>query len=468
MKEKYKNKVVKYFIIFMVLMFVMTFISRMVYSEKLPRVTLTNVKQQSIVHNITGNGTIEALKKNPVFVTSGLRVNEVLVKDGDSVKSGDVLLKLDMDYLNEKIITSESEISSEISSQQGAFNNVTKHPVFTESDLRVSEVYVMPGDSVANGQAIIKLDMDYLIVKMNDLENEIESDARNRDGFYDNEENAAGDALSASMNIKYDQLARYESIYNRNGVINSNIDGVVTNINVSPGDITSDVAVALLSGDPKYNSEMNIKIDRLEKLKVLAAEGGVIVSKSSGVVSDINIRLGDITSEVSVLNVTDISAGVYFSSQITESLVQYISIGDHINISFRNGKIRVYNCEVKNIKKILSDKDYVLEVSVDDKDLQIGEIGTFKSSVLSDSKYYCFPLEAVHFDNDSKTEGYVYIMKETEGFIYMENEVHKLNITINDSNDLYYGTSNLDIIGDEKFVLSSNKKLSEGQKVRVS
>ena len=468
MKEKFKNKILKYFIVFLVLMLAMTFISRMVYAEKLPRVTLTNVKQQSIVHNITGNGTLEAVKKNPVFITSGLRVNEVLVKDGDSVKSGDVLLKLDMDYLNEKIVTSESEISSEISSQQGAFNNITKHPVFTESGLRVSEVYVMPGDAVANGQAIIKLDMDYLIVKMNDLENEIVSDVRNRDGCYEHEDNAAGDALSASMNIKYDQLARYESIYNRNGIINSNIDGVVTNVNVSPGDITSDAAVALLSGDPRYNSEMDIKRDRLEKLKALATEEGVIVSKVAGVVSDVNIRSGDITSEISVLNVADISAGVYFSSQIPESSVKYISIGDHITISFRNGKLRVDNCEVKNIKKMTSDKAYILEVNVDNKDLHIGEIGEFRSSVLSDSKYYCFPLEAVHFDNDSKTAGYVYVMKETEGFIYMENEVHKLNITINDSNDSYYGTSNLDVIGDEKFVLSSNKKLSEGQKVRVS
>lgn len=149
-------------------------------------------------------------------------------------------------------------------------------------------------------------------------------------------------------------------------------------------------------------------------------------------------------------------------------LVKYISIGDHITINFRNGKLRADNCEVTNIKKSQSEKDYLVEVSLDNDNVQIGEIGEFKSSVLSDTKYYCFPSTSVHFDTDSKTEGYVYIINETEGFIDMEYEVHKMNIAINDSNDSYYGTSQLDIIGDEKFVLSSTKELSEGQKVRVS
>lgn len=468
MKEKFKNKILKCFIVFLVVMLALTFISRMIYAEKLPRVTLTNVKQQSIVHNISGSGTVEAMKKNPVFIPSGLRVNEVMVKDGDIVESGDILLKLDMDYLNEKIISCESEISSELNSQQGGFINITKHPIFTESELRVNEVYVMPGDTVSNGQALIKLDMNYLIVKMNALENEIDSDCRNRDGCYEREDYTAADALSASMNIKYDQLARYESIYNRDGIINSDIDGVVTNVNVCPGDTTTDTAVVLLSNDPRYNGTMDLKRNQLEILKAIVAEKGAIASDTTGVVTDLNIKSGDITSDTSVLNIADTSSGMYFSSQISEALVKYISIGDHITINFRNGKLRADNCEVTNIKKSQSEKDYLVEVSLDNDNVQIGEIGEFKSSVLSDTKYYCFPSTSVHFDTDSKTEGYVYIINETEGFIDMEYEVHKMNIAINDSNDSYYGTSQLDIIGDEKFVLSSTKELSEGQKVRVS
>lgn len=465
--DKFKNKMLKYFIAFLAIMFAMTFISRMLYSERLPRVTAASVKYQSIVHYIKGSGTVEAVKKNPFFVSSGLRVNEVMVKDGDKVNSGDVLFTLDMEYLNEKISSYESEISYELNSQPGVYNNTTKSPVFTESGLRVREVYVMPGDTVSDGQALFRLDMDYLTVKINDLTNEINSDIFNREGCYAREDNNSADAISAAMNVKLDQAARYESIYSRDGVIYSNMDGVVTNVNISPGDITSDTAAVLLSSDPQYSDTVNIKRTQIEKLRVLAENNGNVVSNTTGTVSDLNIRPGDITGDTSALCISDSSAGMYFSSQLSEADASYISIGDTVTVRFRNGKIRSENCEITNIKKSQQEKEYIIEASIKNDQVQIDEIGEFNFSAMSSSKYYCFPASAVHFDSESRTEGYVYLLKETEGFIDVENEVWMMRVTIDDSNDAYYGVASPDIMGDEQFVLSSTKELSDRQKVRI-
>ena len=83
MKEKFKQKALKYFVIFLLVMFVMTFISRMIYTNNLPRVTAARVSSQSLSHQVECSGTLEARKKTPVFVPEGIKIADKAVKNGD-------------------------------------------------------------------------------------------------------------------------------------------------------------------------------------------------------------------------------------------------------------------------------------------------------------------------------------------------------------------------------------------------
>ena len=68
MKDKIKKKAIKYFIIFLAVMLIMTFVSRMFYTECMPRVRVTQIKNHSIPHEYELNGVTEALKQQPVFI----------------------------------------------------------------------------------------------------------------------------------------------------------------------------------------------------------------------------------------------------------------------------------------------------------------------------------------------------------------------------------------------------------------
>ena len=52
-------------------MLILTFVSRMVYTESMPRVSCMQIKNQSISHELEYGGTVEALKSLPIFVPEG-------------------------------------------------------------------------------------------------------------------------------------------------------------------------------------------------------------------------------------------------------------------------------------------------------------------------------------------------------------------------------------------------------------
>lgn len=468
MKEKFKVKAVKYFLIFIVIMLVMTFISRMVYVSKLPRVMTTKIKTQALSHSVKCNGILEAVKRNPVIVPEGLRVSEVVVKPGDKVLNGDLLLQFDKEYLSEKISDLEKEIKSELETLPGAYDTTNKIPIFTQPDLRISEVYVKQGDSVQIGQELIRLDYDYLYDMINSLQNDLNSDLITRDGYYENDDNSSADALTNIIDEKQRKIDKYNAIASNGGVVYSSISGVVTDLNVTAGSITLDSAIALISEDPKLSFSISEKKTKLEKLKKVAEADGKIVSLSDGVISEVFLSAGDFTTETAAFIISDTSAGTVFTANITEEDIKYIAVGDIVSISFRNGKVRIDDCEVTLIIKGETEGSYKIEIPVVNEQLNIGEVGHLSTSVLSDQVYNCLPYSAVSFENNTEMEGYVYVIEEIEGFLGTEYIVHKNSISIDDKNDTFYGTSSIVLDNSAYIVLSSSKELSEGQKVRLA
>ena len=86
--------------------------------------------------------------------------------------------------------------------------------------------------------------------------------------------------------------------------------------------------------------------------------------------------------------------------------------------------------------------------------------------MLSGEKYDCLPIEAVN--NASETSGFIYIIDESEGFLGKEYVLRKKKVNIKEKNDTMYGVDALAEADDSKIVISSSKKLNDGQKVRLA
>ena len=465
MKDKIKRKAIKYFIIFLAVMLIMTFVSRMFYTERMPRVRVTQIKNHSIPHEYELNGVTEALKQQPVFIPEGLRAAEVMVEEGDKVIKNQLIMKLDREFLHNKAALLEKEIKEELE-QNSAYSPDGNKPVFTEAGLRVSEVCVKAGDSVSAGQLLLRLDSDYLGRRIETMQNDIDADMMSRDGLYENEEQRSAEALTKAIESKQREIERYIDIYNNDGAVYSDWTGVVTGVTVRAGDVTSDGAAVLISSEPDISFALLEKQEKLEALRKADENKGNIYSPSEGVITAKNVFTGGFTGEGASFLVSDISDGLIFRAEMDDIALRAISVGDVYKLKFRNNKLTVEGCKVKRIAKTPDGSGYTAELTVENKELKAGEIGYLKGSSLSDEIYCCMPFSAINFTS-GETRGDIFVIEESEGFFGKEYSVRKYSVSVRDRSNAEAGVDNSGFPPDGKVVIASSKKLHDGQKVRI-
>lgn len=292
----------------------------------------------------------------------------------------------------------------------GTLETSKEFPVFALPDLRISEICVRKGDKVEEGDVLIRFDSEYLDGCIKRLENELETDRLTR--------------------LDYGNAQAWNSI-------------------------------------KILDISMNAKKERLEKYKELLENKSELTSKTIGVITDVRVGSGDITGETAVLLIADASEDLYFSADISKEDTERISVGDLVNLKFRNGKVNINNCEISAINAVDNEDFYQLEINIEPSELTIGEIGTMAITVLSEQKYDCIPIEAVHTNNDSM-KSYVYVLEESEGFLGTEYHVVKKDIEIADKNESYAAAENSGISRNDKIVSFSNKDIFDGDIVRIN
>ena len=461
MKNNIKSRAVKLFLIFLGAMLAMTFVSRMVTTEKMPVVTTEGIKESSIVHKVKCSGSLTTERQTPVFVAEGLRVAEVFVKQGGRIGKGAHLMRLDKEYIADMTAAAEKELAEFM--ENGSPYSGSKTPVFTQSGLRVAQVCVRKGDTVYGGQVLMRLDTDHLLSHIRDMEDELAADRLSRDGMYEAEDQRSAEALSLRIDEKQRELDRYNAVYNSGGAVCSPIAGVVTDMAAGAGDMTTDQAVALVSSSPELSSGAEQLRRRIDALKEAAEHEGYINSPVGGLMTEVNLRAGDMTAETAAFIISDESSGKIFSGMVDPDEVKYISVGDKVNISFSGGKQRLKDCEVT----LLTGKDgdgYRIEAAVDSDDVKPGENGEMTKSCISEERYTCLPVDTVTLSGDNS--GSIFYLEETEGFLGKQYVVHTASVKIVEENDNVYAVTDFALPPDTKLVRSSSKKLAEGMKVR--
>ena len=94
----YKAK--KLLIIFFIVMFVMTILSRIADSLTIPKVKTGRFEKSSLDFVVDGVGLIVGICNEYIDVKENLRIKKVNIKSGDSVEEGDVLFEYDLDDLS--------------------------------------------------------------------------------------------------------------------------------------------------------------------------------------------------------------------------------------------------------------------------------------------------------------------------------------------------------------------------------
>lgn len=99
--------------IFFGVMAAFTVLSRVAYQQGTAVVHTSVPTSGTINHTVRANGKTFQTQDVAVFTQSDLRVNAVMAAQGQQVKAGDVLFSVDMDYLEEKIASSNRDLDKQ-------------------------------------------------------------------------------------------------------------------------------------------------------------------------------------------------------------------------------------------------------------------------------------------------------------------------------------------------------------------
>jgi len=103
--DKRKKIAGKILIAFFLMMIILTLLSNTINNFTLPRVKVVNPKESFLLKQATGEGEIEAKEKTDMYLDAdvNVKVDDVIVKAGDTVKKGDVLIKFKKEDLDKEI-----------------------------------------------------------------------------------------------------------------------------------------------------------------------------------------------------------------------------------------------------------------------------------------------------------------------------------------------------------------------------
>lgn len=120
--KKEKGRIRKLVGIFFAGMLLFTLLSRAVYQHGTAVVTTAAPTSGAIAHTVQLTGKTLQNQEQAVTTVAGLRVASVCVNEGQQVNQGDVLFTLDLDYLEETILTQKQNMEKQRLSVQDAWS----------------------------------------------------------------------------------------------------------------------------------------------------------------------------------------------------------------------------------------------------------------------------------------------------------------------------------------------------------
>ena len=219
-----------------------------------------------------------------------------------------------------------------------------------------------------------------------------------------------------------------------------------------------DTATALTANDDL--EEKQLAVDELQKVMDV---NGKITAPSDGLITKVNVTTGETTTEDTAIRISDQSAGYKFTATLDKASAKYLSKDDKVTLDLGNGTT-VEGLTVQSIDVSAEDKNsYELTVSIPAKVKKLGSIATLKVEKASKKYDTCVPLGALHSDGDKY---YVYVINENDTILGTETAVDKVQVDILDKNNEQAAIEGSFSWG-QQFVLTSSKTLRNGDRVRL-
>ncbi len=521
-KSSLQVKAIKALAGFLILMFLLTILSRAADTLTIAKVTASAATGGVISHNIETDGNITPNKDIAISTSADIKIASVEATEGKTVKKGDVLIQLDLDDLKTKLLKAQKDLAvAQATASDKKANKAIEADNKARSLERTYEDYNQTISDADDAVSKAKDNMneawnayndykknhnnntddtdttvsdslqktveekqeayDKAVDELHGVEKETEEDVKEKIEEAQHKVDKAKDALSEAENAlsayneqqnnnssaSYDEQlkALYDDYKSKEEAYNEAIKQRKSTIQSADRSLEDantpesvDTASALTENDDLQ--EKQLAVDKLQK--VMDA-GGKVTAPSDGLVTKVNATTGEATTEDTAIRISDQSAGYKFTATLDKSDAKFLAKDDKVTLDLGNGT-SVEGLKIQSIDVSQEDKNsYELTVSIPAKVKKIGTIATLKVEKASKKYDTCVPLTALHSDGDKY---YVYVINEKDTILGTETAVDKVQVEILDKNNEQAAIDGT-FSWDQKFVLTSSKTLRDGDRVRL-
>ena len=453
-----KKKLIQATCLFFVMMLIFTILSRVSDSVNVIQIQTKNPANQMITHEVKGSGKVEGSQEVAVFVLENLQVEQVMVHAGQTVKKGDILLKLSQNSiqaalknLDDKVKTLEGqakdlESQKKVNSQKRAAEQTWAGNSY---DLAVQSGNV----SVDNARAEVQIAQQRLDEFYREKEAKTSGD--DLSGFTDGEEDDSATETALQDDLRARQEALNEVIAGRNQTL------------ASAGKALSDASTPEASDSTLENVQRELENARadMEKVTVLQSTEGVISSPSDGVIKSLSVQTGDLTGQTAAVVLYSADGALRMTGTISKDDIKYVSAGADVKITDNNNN-DISGATVENITENKEDNDIRdLSIIMPANSLSIGQSGDFSISKDAGPYSCCVPLSALYQENGKV---YVYVTDTENTVLGTVMVARKVEVTVQDRNQTTAALGEGSLSTDQAVIVQADRELKDRSRVRIS
>ena len=428
-----KKKILAGFLLFLILMWFCTVLSKSIYTSELPVVSTVAAERKYIEHIVELEGIVIAGNKDPVSSLGGLRIDHLMVQVGDKVEEGDVLFTIDMEDLDEIMEAKQDEIHK----LQLQINTILQNQELARQKKALEEERAREDyDALARYQ-------DTLVGRAAEGISQVEEDIDEQDGGMSDE---LRDELQSAA------YAEADARWNRDNTIKDAERRVEDILLPENEDATLDTLRVDLSG----------RQEDLSQYQEIKKQEGIVTACAGGLITDIYVSAGGRIPDTAVMLMADDSVPCQFKAVLGRDEKKYVGLNDSVTLKLEgSGKEKDLKVDYLAESETMPGS-FDLYINLPEGTGMPGLSGVMKRTETGEKYPYCLPPAAVHTEN---TRSYVYVVKEREGILGMEYYVEEVSVKVLDENENWVAVEGA-LDSESEIILSATKEVQNGTIVR--
>lgn len=442
-----RKKIITGFIMFLAAMWLCTLISKSVYTTKLPMVSTISPESKYIEHRVEAEGIVIEGGKQAVNVLSGLRVESLMVHEGDRVTKGDLLFQVDVDDLKDIIGEKQAQIDLAQTEIDALLTNKELAQQKKElEETRAREDY--DATSRLEDTDVERAYDKYVRAEqaLEDFKNDPERWSMSEEAR-EEQEQILRDALQSAAYEEADaKRARDQAVKEAERSVEDSI-------------FSENADASLLVSQMQLSELQEELVPYLEILN----HGGMIISNIEGTVTDIYLEVGGRVPDSAAMLLTNDSLPCQFKVVLDKEQKKYVEFGNQVSVKL-DGSSNTINTFIDYFSESQSVPGSFEILIVLPENMGVpGLSGRLICSKQGEKYECCISPYALHKE---ETRNYVYILKTREGILGEEYYVEEVNVKILDENDDWAAIESGAIDKDSRIIASADKEFSKGDVVR--